>query len=176
MFLIGIGLHLIRTVCLTAWAMSLLGSSVKLVCTSECPFSVIFRARSRERSQRHFRAHFWVGVASRCVWQWKLNLELRSSTNATTVAVAKITGERGWRVEKNVFAPFFGWPEDREFVRKMRLGHPIARATLTSYFLLPDTFWLRVFKKFGNVKFARSLSPPFVEKKIRTGSKSSQGT
>ena len=54
MFLIGIGLHLIRTVCLTAWAMSLLGSSVKLVCTSECPFSVIFRARSRERSQRHF--------------------------------------------------------------------------------------------------------------------------
>ena len=28
---------------------------------------VIFRARSRERSQRHFRADFWVGVASRCV-------------------------------------------------------------------------------------------------------------
>ena len=30
------------------------------------PF-VIFRARSRERSQRHFRADFWVGVALRCV-------------------------------------------------------------------------------------------------------------
>ena len=30
------------------------------------PF-VIFRARSRKRSQRHFRANFWVGVASRCV-------------------------------------------------------------------------------------------------------------
>jgi len=30
----------------------------------------------------------------------KLNLELQSSTNATTVAVAKITRQRGWRVEK----------------------------------------------------------------------------
>ena len=30
------------------------------------PF-VIFRARSRERPQRHFRADFRVGVASRCV-------------------------------------------------------------------------------------------------------------
>ena len=28
---------------------------------------VIFRGRSRERSQRHFLADFWVGVASRCV-------------------------------------------------------------------------------------------------------------
>ena len=30
------------------------------------PF-VIFRARSRERSQRHVLSNFWVGVASRCV-------------------------------------------------------------------------------------------------------------
>ena len=30
------------------------------------PF-VIFRAKSRERSQRHFRTDFCVGVASRCV-------------------------------------------------------------------------------------------------------------
>ena len=30
------------------------------------PF-VIFRTRSRERLQRHFRADFWVGVVSRCV-------------------------------------------------------------------------------------------------------------
>ena len=63
------------------------------------PF-VIFHVRSHKRSQCHFRADFWVGVASRCVYQWKLNLALWSSTNATTVAVAKITGERGWRVEK----------------------------------------------------------------------------
>ena len=30
------------------------------------PF-VIFYARSCERLQRHFRADFWVGIASRCV-------------------------------------------------------------------------------------------------------------
>ena len=41
-------------------------------------------------------------------FQWKLNLELQSSTNATTVAVANITGERGWRVVKRVFASFWG--------------------------------------------------------------------
>ena len=63
------------------------------------PF-VIFRARSHKRSQRHFRADFWVGIASCRVQQWKLSLELWSTTNATTVAVAKSTGERGWRVEK----------------------------------------------------------------------------
>ena len=32
-----------------------------------------------------------------------MEVEPRSSTNATTVAVAKITGERGWRVGKSVF-------------------------------------------------------------------------
>ena len=55
------------------------------------------RKKSREVAA-HFRADFWVGVASR----WKLNLESRSSTNANTVAVAKITLGRGWRVEKKV--------------------------------------------------------------------------
>ena len=34
----------------------------------------------------------------------KLKLELRSSTNANTVAVAKITVERGWRVNKKCLA------------------------------------------------------------------------
>ena len=51
-----------------------------------------------------------------------MEVEPRIERNATTVAVAKITGERGWRVEKNVFALFFGWPEDHEFVEKMRFG------------------------------------------------------
>ena len=32
---------------------------------------------------------------------------IANSTNATAVAVAKITGERGWRVGKSVFASFF---------------------------------------------------------------------
>ena len=61
--------------------------------------------------------------------------------------------------------------------KKCVLGHPIARAT--SYCLLPDTFWLWASKnafEVGSVKFANSLSPPSIVKKVRTGSKSSQGT
>ena len=57
------------------------------------------------------------------------------------------------------------------------LGHPIAWAT--SYYLLPDSFGVRTSKnifKVGSVKFANSLSPPPIVKKVRTGSKSSQGT
>ena len=108
------------------------------------PF-LIFRARSHERSQRHFRADFCVGVASRCLQQWKLNLELRSSTNATTVAFAKITGERGWRVGKKASLRRFladlkivsSWGEKKEKRRRI-FGHPIAQAT--SYCLLPDPF------------------------------------
>ena len=57
------------------------------------------------------------------------------------------------------------------------LGHLIAQAT--SYCLLADRFWLRASKnafKVGSVKFTNSLSPPFIVKKVRTGSKNSQGT
>ena len=61
--------------------------------------------------------------------------------------------------------------------KKCILGHPTARAT--SYCLLPDTFWLQASKnvfKVGSVKFANSLSPPSIVKKVCTRSKSSQGT
>ena len=85
------------------------------------PF-VIFHTRCRESSQRHFRADFWVGVASYCVQQWKLNQELQSSTNATTVAVAKITGEGGWRVEKKCLCVIFCSPKDCEFMEKVHFG------------------------------------------------------
>ena len=44
-------------------------------------------------------------------------------------------GDGGWK--KSVFASFFGCPEDREFVEKMRFGHPIAQAI--SYCLFKDT-------------------------------------
>ena len=37
-----------------------------------------------------------------------MKLELRSSTNANTVAVAKITVERGWRVNKPCLCVVFG--------------------------------------------------------------------
>ena len=69
--------------------------------------------------------------------------ELRSSTNANTVAVAKITVERGWRVGKKCLCVVF-WLTRRSRVRRggwagggCVLEHPIARAT--SYCLLPDT-------------------------------------
>ena len=142
------------------------------------PF-VIFHAGSHKRSQRHIWADFWVGVASHCVEQWKLNLEFRSSTKDTTVAVAKITGERGCRVEKKCLCTIF--VADQKIVsssKKLVLGHLIAQAT--SYCLLPDAFfWLRASKnvfKVGSVKFTNLLSPPSVVKKVCTGSKSSQGT
>ena len=87
------------------------------------PF-VIFRARSRERPQRQFRADFRVGIASRCVYQWKLNLELQSSTIATTVVVAKITGERGWSVKKKVSLHRFSADQKiaSSWQEKMRFG------------------------------------------------------
>ena len=139
-------------------------------------FVIFSRKKSREVAA-HFRADFWVGVASHCVWRWKLNLESRSRTNANTVAVAKITMERGWRVKIKCLCVVF-WLTRRSRIRRKKsvLGHPKARAT--SYCLFPDTLWLRTSKNafnIGSVKFTNSLSPPSIVKKVRTGSKSSQG-
>ena len=49
--------------------------------------------------------------------------KLRSSTNANTVAVAKITVERGWRVEKKCLCIVF-WltRRSRVFIEKMCFG------------------------------------------------------
>ena len=80
-----------------------------------------------------------------------MEVKPRSSTNANTVAVAKITVERGWRVGKKVSASCFVVVvvvivvvvvvllTRRSRVRKTKcvLGHPKARAA--SYYLLPDT-------------------------------------
>ena len=60
--------------------------------------------------------------------------------------------------------------------KKCVLGHPIAWSA--SYCLLPNTFWLRASKnafKIGSVKFAKSLSPPSILKKVRTGIKAAKG-
>ena len=73
-----------------------------------------------------------------------MNLELPSSTNGNTVAVAKITGERGWTEpggEKKCLCVVSMGLTRRSRVRRGKkcvLGHPTARAT--SYCLLPDTF------------------------------------
>ena len=61
--------------------------------------------------------------------------------------------------------------------KKCLLGHPIARAI--SYCLLPDTFLITGCKtafKVNNVKFANSLSPPSIVKRVRTGSTNRQRT
>ena len=120
---------------------------------------------------------WFARVNALCKLSCKKLREVAAHFRANIVAVAKITVERGWRVEKSVFASFFGWPEDCEFVEKCILGHPIAWAT--SYCLFPDTLWLRASKNafnVGSVKFANSLSLPSTVKKVCTGSKSSQGT
>ena len=82
---------------------------------------------------------------------------MRSSTNATTVAVAKSSGERGWRVGKRCLCVVF-WLTRRSRVhgKKSILGHPIERAT--SYCLLPGSFRLRDSKnafKIGSVKIRK---------------------
>ena len=115
---------------------------------------VIFHARSRDwEVAAHFRADFWVGVASHCAYLWKLNLESRSSTNANTVAVAKITVGMGWREEKKSLL--------RGVRRKKCVwGHPIA--WITSYCLLQDRLCLRASKNafnVGSVKFAVTVTP-----------------
>ena len=84
-------------------------------------------------------------------------------------------GDGGW--EKKYFRLFLADQKIVSLVEKCVLGHPTAWAT--SYCLLPDTFWLQASKnafKVGSVKFANSLWPPSIVKKVRTGSKSSQGT
>ena len=79
------------------------------------PF-VIFCARCRKRLHLPLLGRFWVGIASCSIQQWKLNLELWSSTNTSTVAVATKYWGKGIGWDKSVFASFFGWPEDHELM------------------------------------------------------------
>ena len=79
-------------------------------------------------------------------------------------------GDGGW-TKKCLCVVFLADQKIASSWKRCVLGHPIARAI--------HTFWLRASKnvlKVGSVKFANSLSPPSTVKKVRTGSKSSQGT
>ena len=82
--------------------------------------------------------------------------------------------------KKKWLCVFFGLTKDRVLVEKCVLGHPIARAT--SYYFLPDGDISSDYGppkmplKLAVLKFANSLSPPSIVKKVRTGNKSSQGT
>ena len=85
------------------------------------------------------------------------------------LAVAKNYWGKGMEGGKKSLSRFCG--------KKCVLGHPIPIAQATSYCLLLDSFRLQASKnafKVGSVKFANSLSPPSIVKKVRTGSKSSQ--
>ena len=84
------------------------------------------------------------------------------------------------------------WEKGMEGGKKVSLCHFLADQKIASlwkkcsfgawaisYFSLPDTFCLRTSKnafQVGSVKIANSLSPPSIVKKVRTRSKSSQGT
>ena len=147
------------------------------------PF-VIFRARSRERSQslpgqflsrRCFTLCITMEVEPRIAKQYKCH--------HSVLQLQKITGEEGgrWRGEKKCLCVASVWLTRRSRIsgEKMRFAASFSVARAASYCLLPDTFRLRASKnafKVVRTKFANSLSPPSVVKKVRTGSKSSQGT
>ena len=108
-----------------------------------------------------------------------ITIELRSSTNASIVAVAKITRDWGWRVGNMCLCVVF-WLTRRSRVRGEKMCLGASYSTSNKLFACCQTHSvLRACKnvfKVGRVKFANSLSPPSIVKKVRTGSKSSQGT
>ena len=89
---------------------------------------------------------------------------------------------RGKRMEggkkKCLCVVLFGWPFPRVRGGKKK-SFGASYSTSNKLLFVASTFWLRASQnvfKIGNVKFANSLSPPSIVKKVRTGSKSSQGT
>ena len=135
--------------------------------------SVIFHARSCERSQCHFRADFWVALLHAvCI---KMEVEPRIVKQYKCHHCCSCKNYQGKGIEggkKGSLRHFLADHKITSSWKKCVLGHPIAQAT--SYCLLPDTFWLRASK--NAFKFTNSLSPPSIVKKVLTRSKSSQGT
>ena len=80
--------------------------------------------------------------------------------------------------EKSVFASFWGWSEDREFVEKNAFWGILKHEQLVIAYFQTHYDYVPPQNAFnaGSVKFANSLSPPSIVKKVPTGSKSSQGT
>ena len=149
----------------------LLGGSVKLVCTSECKKSREVAASLPDQflSRRCFTLCITMEAEPRIAKQYKCH-HCRICKNYQGKGM-----ERGKKASLHRF--FAEQKIASSWGEKIVLGHPMARAT--NYCLLPDTLWLRASKnafKVGSVKFTNSLSPPSIVKKVRTGSKSSQGT
>ena len=79
--------------------------------------------------------------------------------------------------KKVVFVSFFGLTKDRDFLEKMLFRasyNTIYKLLLVARHIL--TTGLQKAFKAGSVKFTNSLSSPSIVKKVRTRSKSSQGT
>ena len=77
---------------------------------------------------------------------------------------------------------FGGWSEDREFVEKnafsgiLKHEQQVIAYFQTHYDYVPQKKKKKNAFNVGSVKFANSLSPLSIVKKVLTGSKSSQGT
>ena len=123
---------------------------------------------------REVAAHFWVWFLSRRC----LTLCITVEVEPRIAKQYKNYHGKGMEGGKKCLCIVFRLTRRSWFHgKKSVLGHPIAQAT--SYCLLPDTLWWRTSKnafKVGSVKFTNSLSPPSIVKKVRTRSKSSQGT
>ena len=85
-------------------------------------------------------------------------------------------GDGGWRRSKKGGLCVVFWLTRRSRVRgkKMRFGASYSTSNKV-LFVARHILTTNVFKV-GSVKFAYSLSPPSIVKKVRTGSKNSQGT
>ena len=85
---------------------------------------------SRKKS-REVAAHFWADFCEA--------VELQSSTNANTVAVAKITMERGWRMKKKCLCVVLGRIRKSWVHRKKAfLGIPKHKQQVIFYFQTYD--------------------------------------
>ena len=126
------------------------------------------RKKSREVAA-HFRGRF---LSRRCFTQCiTVEVEPRIAKQYKCQYCCKNYHGKGMEGGKQV-SLFFGWPEDSEFIEKMRFGASYS----SSNKLLPDTLWLRASKnafKVGTVNFANSLSPLSIVKEVCAGSKSS---
>jgi len=86
---------------------------------------------------------------------------------AQQLLLQELQRKGGWRMKKKKCLHRFSYDKKIESVWPESNVHPTAR--VTSYCLLPDTFWLRAFKnasKVGTVTFANLPSPTSIVKKV----------
>ena len=165
------------SICIAVPVSVLLGGSVKLVCTSQSPLQS-FTQKLREVALSLPGRFLCRRCFTLCV---TMEVEPRIAKRYKCHHCCSCKNYQGKGMEGGKKVSLLHFLADQKITsswKKCILGHPIARAT--SYCFLPDTFCaLRAYKnvfKVGSVKFANSLSPPSIVKKVCTGSKRSQRT